>query len=251
MYEDQLNRAEKQYQSKIEALKKAIATSQSIANNAYQERSEKLEKEYQQKVTKYAEQSDHILADIRNQEQKLESLKQTRAAAIEAARKEQVVSDNKDEYRLILAENELSDVIILQDAAKKISKPRSIYMAIWTAYYQLAAKNKFPKILGSNDAVCGIYKITNQETGECYIGQARDMKKRFYEHCRCGLGVDTPVGNKLYAAMREYGLDNFTFELLLECKPEELNKKEKYFIELYQANIYGYNGNKGVSNANG
>lgn len=64
---------------------------------------------------------------------------------------------------------------------------------------------------------------------------------------RAGLGVDTPPGNQLYIAMQEYGLDNFSIELLEECNPEELNKKEKYFIELYQSNIVGYNisgGNK-------
>lgn len=117
-------------------------------------------------------------------------------------------------------------------------------MAIWNGYYQPLAKSKFPKILGKQD-VCGIYKITNWKTGECYIGQSVDVRKRWYEHAKAGLGIDTPAGNKLYAAMQEFGLDDFTFELLLECKPEELNEKEKYFIELYQANIVGYNGNAG------
>jgi hypothetical protein len=48
--------------------------------------------------------------------------------------------------------------------------------------------------------------------------------------------------------MLEYGLDSFSFELLLECPPEELNEKEKYFIELYNSNIVGYNISKGVNN---
>ena len=117
-------------------------------------------------------------------------------------------------------------------------------MAIWSAYYQQVAKVKFPKILGKND-VCGIYKITNQKTGECYIGQAVDVRQRWYSHAKCGIGIDTPQGNKLYAAMLEYGLDDFSFELLEECNGNELDAKEKYFIELYQSNIYGYNGNAG------
>jgi hypothetical protein len=56
-----------------------------------------------------------------------------------------------------------------------------------------------------------------------------------------------PQGNQLYAAMQEYGLDSFSFELLLECTPKELNEKEKYFIQLYNSDAIGYNGNKGVS----
>ena len=47
--------------------------------------------------------------------------------------------------------------------------------------------------------------------------------------------------------MQDYGLENFTFELLTECNQSELNEKEKYFIELYQADTFGYNGNRGVA----
>ncbi len=61
------------------------------------------------------------------------------------------------------------------------------------------------------------------------------------------MGIDTPQNNKLYKAMMDYGLDSFSFELLLECPSNELNEKEKYFIELYNADINGYNGNKGVN----
>lgn len=59
------------------------------------------------------------------------------------------------------------------------------------------------------------------------------------------LGIDTPVGSKLCAAAQDYGIENFTFEILQECKNFELNEKEKYFIEVYNSNIFGYNGNKG------
>lgn len=61
------------------------------------------------------------------------------------------------------------------------------------------------------------------------------------------LGVDTPQGNKLYAAAKQYDLEDFSFELLEECKPNELNEKEKYFIELYNSKTFGYNGTGGNS----
>ena len=117
-------------------------------------------------------------------------------------------------------------------------------MIIWSAYYQGIAKKVFPKILGTEN-VCGIYKITNQKTGECYIGQSVDCKKRWSEHLKAALGIDTPAGNKLYKAMQEYGIENFSFELLESCKSSELNQKEKYFINLYAADTLGYNSTKG------
>ena len=66
-------------------------------------------------------------------------------------------------------------------------------------------------------------------------------------HCQKGLGVDTPQDNKLYNAMQEYGLEQFTFELIEQCSKDELNKKEKYYIELYNAKVFGYNSQGGNS----
>ena len=106
------------------------------------------------------------------------------------------------------------------------------------------AKEKISKILGKT-TTCGIYKITNLETGECYIGQSVDVKKRIYDHLKAACGVDTPRDNLLYQAMKKYGIENFSIELLQECTNQELNQKEKYFIELYQSHIYGYNKTSG------
>jgi group I intron endonuclease len=92
----------------------------------------------------------------------------------------------------------------------------------------------------------GIYKITNQKNNICYIGQAVDLATRWKQHAKCGLGIDTPQSNKLYKAMKEDGLWNFSFEVLEFCTSAELNEKEKYYIELYQSKDYGYNSNQGV-----
>ena len=79
----------------------------------------------------------------------------------------------------------------------------------------------------------------------CYIGQSVDIATRWKDHAKCGLGIDTPQGNKLYAAMIEEGLWNFTFELLEKCTRAELDEKERKYIEIYDAATYGYNILKG------
>ena len=227
-----------------------ISDAEKNAETIYATKCAQLEDKYKQKEKELQaiqeEKKESFAADIKKIEDDLESLKATKLAAIDAARKEKEITENKEAYCLILPKEEERDIPILREAQYKVSKPRAVAMCIWSNYYLPIAKEKLPKILGKNDIV-GIYKLTNQKTGECYIGQSRDIKKRIYEHMRAGLGVDTPSGNQLYIAMQEYGLDNFSIELLEECNPEELNKKEKYFIELYQSNIVGYNisgGNK-------
>ena len=176
----------------------------------------------------------------------LQTLKQTRKAAYQALLRQKEMEDKKDDYRLLPSQVDLSDIKKLQKVKLELAKPRILSMLIWQTYWQPLAKTKFPIILKDKTKM-GIYKITNIETNECYIGQAVDIYKRWNQHCKAGLGIDTPPGNKLYKAMMNYGLQNFTFEILLECNRDELNEKEKYFISLYQADTYGYNGNIGVN----
>ena len=202
-----------------------------------QNKAEKSKERYEQELNEYQE-------NIFQEKQELESLKATKIATIEAARKEELIHKNQEDFWIKVPEEEKNDIIILENIKTKITKPRAVSMIIWSAYYQGIAKKVFPKILGTEN-VCGIYKITNQKTGECYIGQSVDCKKRWSEHLKAALGIDTPAGNKLYKAMQEYGIENFSFELLESCKSSELNQKEKYFINLYAADTLGYNSTKG------
>jgi group I intron endonuclease len=118
-------------------------------------------------------------------------------------------------------------------------------MLIWSTYFQKSMTALCNNVLGTN-TICGIYKITNQNNDMCYIGQSVDISTRWKNHAKCGLGIDTPAGNKLYKAMQEEGIWNFSWELLEKCPREELNKKENYYIELYKTYEYGYNSNIGV-----
>lgn len=237
--------AKEQYQE----MRQHINDIEKDAERIYENKIAQLEKEYQQKITELSKREEEILnqyaADRQKEEAQLESLKATKAAAIEAARKEKLINRKQEDFCLRIPIEEQNDVSILKSVRNRITKPRAVSMVIWSQYYQPVAKKIFPQILGSEDK-CGIYKITNQETGECYIGQAKDVRKRWNEHAKCGLSIDTPQGNKLYKAMQEYGLEHFSFELLEECPAEELNEKERYFISLYSADTLGYNSNKGV-----
>ena len=239
--EDKLKRIEDQYQDKLQVIK----NTEQLAKDAYDKNMEIYARKMLDKETEFQNTVEKKQKEIDVINEELESLKATKAAAIEAARKEQEITDNKDAYCLILPREEERDISLLREVQDKVSKPRAVAMCIWSNYYLPIAKEKLPKILGGNDIV-GIYKLTNQKTGECYIGQAKDCKKRIYEQMRAGLGIDTPQGNQLYQAMQKYGIDDFSIELLLKCKPEELNDKEKYFIELYQSQTYGYNISSGI-----
>lgn len=177
----------------------------------------------------------------------LDKISATRAAALEAKRKEQEIKDKQAFYCPQIAENDLKDAKILKDIEYKLNNPRILRMLIWTTYYQKPMNQVCANVLGGATASkCGIYKITNQLDDTVYIGQSLDIATRWKNHAKAGLGIDTPANNRLYKAMQEDGLENFSFEVLEECAAAALNEKEKFYIQLYQADQFGYNGNKGI-----
>lgn len=229
---------------KRDNLSETIEQNKQISELAFNDYIDNLDNRYNQVEKEFDYKIDSLREQLSDVTMELDKMKKTRAAAHEALLKEQEVKDNKDNYRLLPSQADLADARRLELVKRELNKPRTLNMLVWQTYWQPIAKKQFPLIL-QGKTKCGIYKITNLITDECYIGQSNDIYRRWSDHCKCGLGIDTPVGNKLYKAIQEYGLENFTFELLIECSQDELNEKEKYFIELYQADTFGYNSTKG------
>lgn len=77
--------------------------------------------------------------------------------------------------------------------------------------------------------ISGIYKITNLETNECYVGSSKDVKSRWTIH-KCPSAWKKQKNNKLYQDFQQYGLDKFSFEIVEET--ENLKEREQYWIDL-------------------
>ena len=214
-----------------------------ILDSQYKDKEEEYSILIQKLENSYENIQVNYLNDINQIKNELIKIKNTRAATIEAQLKEKEIKDNKDFYSIQLDDFTKQDIEILNKMKTKLHTPRILSMLIWSTYIRDKMNILCNNILGTS-LVTGIYKVTNLTNNMCYIGQAVDVGKRWKDHAKCGLDIDRPQGNKLYQAMIEYGLWNFTFELLEECPREQLNEKEKFYIELYQSNDYGYNGNK-------
>lgn len=212
------------------------------------EQYQQIENEYQDNIElleeKYDELQDERVKDIEDIKIELQKICDTRAAAIEALKKEKEIEENSHLYSIELNLKEKHDIQTLESIKSELSNPRILSVLIWQTYYRDKVTQLCNNVLGTKQ-ICGIYKITNQKSKECYIGQSVNVQDRWKTHCKCGLGIDTPIGNQLYKSMQEDGLYNFTFELLMECSKVELNEKEKYFISLYDSYNYGYNKTSG------
>ena len=98
----------------------------------------------------------------------------------------------------------------------------------------------------------GIYKITNTINNKIYIGQSINIQERIAEHKRLALNKEflNKFQYPLYLALNKYGIDNFKFEIIMECSEEQLNYWEQYWIEklntyINNPNSQGYNLTRG------
>ena len=85
----------------------------------------------------------------------------------------------------------------------------------------------------------GVYKITNLVNGKVYIGASKRIEDRWREHKK---RINSPI----HSDLETYGLDNFKFEVLLECPEDMLCQWERDMIALYDSDDpeKGYNNPK-------
>ena len=91
-----------------------------------------------------------------------------------------------------------------------------------------------------------VYKITNKVNNKVYIGiTSKGISARWKEHI---YSAEHGCPFKLHNAIRKYGKENFSIELIDFCNSwEELTEKEQYYISEYKSlqDEYGYNMTEG------
>lgn len=233
-FEDKCNLLDQKYLQK----KLQIDNDIEWLDNALKEHSDEIHNNMDTLDKKYQKEKAEI-------EEDLARIKATRAATIQAQIKEKEIEENSSFYCLTISEIDKADIKMLENIKPQLNKPRVLSMLIWSTFFQKPMTTLCNNIVGVT-TVTGIYKITNQVTKECYIGQSVDIAKRWKDHAKCGLGIDTPAGNKLYKAIQVYGIWNFSWEILEQCPKDQLDEQEKYYIDLYDSYNFGYNSNAGI-----
>lgn len=169
----------------------------------------------------------------------LEELQSKVAAAVEVNRRQEEDKNKLDFYKLIIEPDDLEEIQKLREILKELKNPEPLNKVIWKVYYEKPYTDLVGRVVGDKIKT-GIYKITNIKNQMCYVGQTANFAERFKQHIKRGLGADTPTKNKLYPAMMAFGVENFTFEIIEECSREDLNEREQFWQNFYQAKSFGY-----------
>lgn len=208
------------------------------------ERREAMDKLEEENLEDFLDQKTTLECQFQMDKSKLQSeidnLSALRASLIEAQIREQKLKDEQDFYRIHLSIDAQEDIDKLLRFAKECHSQQPLRKLIWSEYFLKPFGEMAGRILGK-DKISGIYKITNLKDNKIYIGQSTDIKTRWSNHIKAALKIDSIAHSRVHDAMGEEGIWNFTFELLEQCSKDKLNEREKYYIEFYQSNTYGYN----------
>ena len=166
-------------------------------------------------------------------------LKRTAQAAIDVAKLREADRAQKDFYRLQIDESTIADIKELQEVMMRLRQPEVLGKLIWKVYYEKAYTDLCGRLF--TKPVTGIYMITNLENDMCYIGQAVNIQERWKQHIKRGLGAETATQNKLYPAMKKFGVENFTFQVIeIVTDRSLLDEREDYWQDFYKAKEFGY-----------
>lgn len=166
------------------------------------------------------------------------------ASTLDACRQMELEQEEVAYKTLRLAPASIHDInLLVKDVAPRLNHPAAINRLIWTEYVQKPTTDLLSRIAPTD--VSGIYKITHLPDKKSYIGKSTSVRRRLGEHIKSSLGIGSIADQAIHHAMRENGLDQYSFEVVEECSKEDLTDREKHYIDFFQTQTWGYNRMRG------
>lgn len=132
---------------------------------------------------------------------------------------------------------------LLTTVAAKVQHPDIISKLVWTEYVKPNIEDTFKRIEIKPEP--GIYKLTSLKNGKCYIGKSTNVKNRIADHFKSVVGIKSIADQAVHHAILKEGFWNWQIEIITYCDKDKLNELEKYYIEFFKAQEFGYNKTSG------
>ena len=171
----------------------------------------------------------------------LSEIKAKYDAINERLRFEREQKEKERAHRIFLSKEQEQDIQFLLSIENKITNKEILHKLIWSEYLQKPFTEMINNQFGSKIPKNVIYCIENIETNQKYIGKtSAEVNKRWTEHIKSSLSISTISHQRIHDALFA-NWTNFYFSIIEEVKDGKLLDREKYYINLYETNKYGYN----------
>ena len=231
------------YKKSWELANEKMSNASEVMSKQYEQAKQTAENDYLETLKDCANSFTSQINDKKNELKKVQDeltdLVQKLNSAVEANKRAEEIKQKQDFYRLQLTAIDLDEIKRLREVEPYLREKEPLNKVIWKVYYEKPYTDLIGRVVGTGIHT-GIYKITNIENQMCYVGQAVNIADRWKQHIKRGIGAEAPTRNKLYPAMLEVGVENFTFEIVEECDKSKLNEREDYWQEFFHAKDFGY-----------
>ena len=186
------------------------------------------------KEIKYLEQAQRdIVTETQYQQERFEAI-------LESLKKYEMEQQDRLFYTIIVPDEYKEDInFLITTVSQKVQHPDIINKLVWAEYVRPYIEQTFKRV-GIEDKA-GIYKITNIDNGKSYIGKSTNIKKRLTDHFKSSIGIKTIADQAVHHEIWKNGFWNWMIEPVIYCDKEQLNDLEKYYIDFFKTNTFGYN----------
>lgn len=132
---------------------------------------------------------------------------------------------------------------LLTTVAAKVQHPDIISKLVWAEYVKNYLADTCKRVNIREEP--GIYKLTSLVNGKSYIGKSTNVKRRVQDHFKSVVGIQSIADQAVHHAILKEGFWNWTIEVITYCDKEQLNELERYYIDFFKTQDYGYNRNAG------
>jgi len=213
-----------------------------LLENEFKEKREGELKKFDETIQFLTIQENQFKEEVEKIRTELDEFRLRRAAINEEIRKEEEKENYIQIHSIQLSDYDKEDIRFLLSLDNELHNKTILYKLIWSQYLQQGFKNMLHNIFGNRNPRNVIYCIENIKTGKKYIGKtSAEVSKRWTEHIKTSLNIGTIKSTNIHKALYKHW-DEFIFYILEEVpQTKNLSEQEKYYIEFYESNKYGYN----------
>ena len=203
----------------------------------YEEKKCALDNEYKDYETTICAQISDYMNKLNDQQQLYESI----LGPLKQYEKDQ---QEKLFYTIQVPEEYREDInYLLTVVNAQVKHPDIISKLVWAEYIKPYMDDMIKRV-GIKDEP-GIYKITNIDSGKSYVGKSTNVKKRLQDHIKSSVGISSIADQFVHHEILKTGLWNWTFEVITYCDKDKLSELEKYYINFFKTQEFGYNRKEG------
>ena len=217
--------------------KSNVETAIQNMEQTYEEKKCALDNEYKDYETTICAQISDYMNKLNDQQQLYESI----LGPLKQYEKDQ---QEKLFYTIQVPEEYREDInYLLTVVNAQVKHPDIISKLVWAEYIKPYMDDMIKRV-GIKDEP-GIYKITNIDSGKSYVGKSTNVKKRLQDHIKSSVGISSIADQFVHHEILKTGLWNWTFEVITYCDKDKLSELEKYYINFFKTQEFGYNRKEG------